>query len=178
MHRRTQTPTLPNPDDADLPLSKTRRKAAMHALQDLGEALVALEPRQLARLSGEVELPETLRDAIAQARTITAWGARKRQLQYIGRLMRDVDPAPIERWLAALAEGHAEGAARQHALERWRERLLGDPGALDALAAERPGLDRPQLRALIAKARDERARGAPPHAYRELFRALKALQLE
>src|SRR5690242_18191519 len=84
----------------ETPVSKTRRKAQMHALQDLGEALVALEPKQLAALTAQVELPEILLDAVREARGITAWGGRKRQLQYIGRLMRDVDPAPIERFLA------------------------------------------------------------------------------
>ncbi len=66
-------------------------------------------------------------------------------------------------------------ASRQHALEHWRDRLLAEPDALDALAADHPRLDRPRLRALIARARDERERGGPPHAYRELFRELKAL---
>ena len=75
--------------------SKTRRKAAMHALQDLGEALVALEAKRLAELAAEVALPDALVEAIREARSITAWGARKRQLQYIGKLMREVDPDPI-----------------------------------------------------------------------------------
>jgi ribosome-associated protein len=154
------------------PISKTRRKAQMHALQDLGEALVALEPRQLTALLDEVELPERLREAIVEARAITAWGGRKRQLQYVGKLMREIDPEPIARWLDALAQGRRISAARQHALERWRDRLLADNEALDALAAAHPELDRPRLRALIHRARDERAAASPPHAYRELFRAL------
>jgi ribosome-associated protein len=155
--------------------SKTQRKAAMHALQDLGEALALLEPRRLAELAAEVELPERLVDAIREARSITAWGGRKRQLQYIGKLMRDIDPEPIRRRLDAWAHGQSMDAARQHALERWRDRLLAEPEALDALASNHPQLDRPRFRALIAKARDERANGSPPHAYRELFRALKSL---
>jgi len=162
--------------DADLrPPSKSRRKAEMHALQDMGEALVLLEPKRLAELAAEVALPERLCDAIRDARSITAWGGRKRQLQYVGKLMRDVDPEPIRRRLALWAQGQEIDAARQHALERWRERLLAEPDALDALSAEHPRLDRPRFRALIAKARDERDRGQPPHAYRELFRELKAL---
>ncbi len=134
-----------------------------------------LEPRQFNALLAGVELPERLREAIVEARAITAHGGRKRQLQYVGRLMRDVDPAPIVQRLEALAQGRQHDAARQHALERWRDRLLDDPAALDALAAEHPQLDRPRLRSLIAKARDERARGEPPHAYRDLFRTLKEL---
>jgi len=161
-------------DPATTP-SKTRRKAAMHALQDLGEALIELDARRLAELAAEAGLPERLIDAIAQARTITAWGGRKRQLQYVGRLMRDIDPEPIRRRLDAWAHGHHQDTARQHALESWRERLLTEPDALDALAADHPLLDRSRFRALIARARAERDGGGPPHAFREIFRALKAL---
>lgn len=159
----------------DQPPSKTRRKAEMHALKDLGLALVELEPRRLAEIAADVELPERLFDAIVAARSITAWGARKRQLQFVGKLMRDIDPAPVRRRLDVWAQGHDMDTARQHALERWRERLIAEPDALDALAAVHPRLDRPRFRTLVARARDERERGAPPHAFRELFRELKAL---
>jgi ribosome-associated protein len=165
------------PDNApdDRPASKTRRKAEMHALQDVGEALVALDPKRLAELAAEVALPDRLVDAVREARSITAWGGRKRQLQYVGKLMRDVDPDPILRRLELWAHGHDADTARQHALEAWRERLIAEPEALDALSADFPRLDRPRFRALIARARDERDRDAPPHAFRELFRELKAL---
>ena len=177
---RHQPPAADTADEADAadaprPPSKTRRKAAMHALQDLGEALIELSPRRFADLAAEVDLPERLVEAIGEARTITAWGGRKRALQYVGKLMRNVDPEPIQRRLDAWAQGHHESAAHQHALERWRERLLAEPDALDALAIDHPTLDRPRFRALIAKARQERERGGPPHAYRELFRELKVL---
>lgn len=159
----------------EAPLSKTRRKAHMHALQNIGEALVRLEPKRLDELAAGVGLPERLCEAIRDARGITSWGGRKRQLQYVGKLMRDVDPEPIRRRLEFWAQGREMDAARQHALERWRDRLLAEPGALDALSAEHPALDRPRFRALIARARDEREHGRPPHAYRELFRELKSL---
>jgi len=162
----------------DLPPSKTQRKAAMHALQDLGEALIALDSKRLAEIATEAALPDRLVDAIRAARSITAWGGRKRQLQYVGKLMRDVDPAPIRRRLELWAHGHAVDSARQHALEEWRDRLIAEPAALDLLAAQKPRLDRPRFRALIAKARDEQERGQPPHAFRELFRELKALDRE
>ena len=84
------------PDDAladgNAAPSKTRRKAEMHALQDLGEAMVRLPADRLAALG----LPERLFDAIREARNITRWEARRRQMQFIGRLMRDVDPLPIQ----------------------------------------------------------------------------------
>ncbi len=157
------------------PESKTRRKADMHALQDLGATLVELDTRRFDALAAEVALPDRLAEAVREARTITAWGGRKRQMQYIGKLMRDVDPLPIRRRLDAWAQGHALEAAQARALERWRDRLLSEADALDALAAEYPRLDRPRLRALVARARDERERGGPPHAFRELYRALKDL---
>jgi ribosome-associated protein len=173
---RTPLPSSGGPDsEVDPAPSKTRRKAAMHALQDLGEALVALDAARLEQLAAETALPERLIDAIDEARAITAWGGRRRQLQFVGKLMRDVDPEPIRRRLDAWARQRGEDAARLHSLERWRERLLSEPAALDDLAGEHPGLDRPHFRALIARARGERERGAPPHAYRELYRELKAL---
>ncbi len=172
--RSNERPRAPEAEPAAAP-SKTRRKAEMHARQDLGERLVALEPGRFAEVAAEAALPERLVDAIVAARSITAWGGRKRQLQFVGKLMREIDPAPIERRLDAWAHGQAIDAARQHGLERWRERLLAEPDALDALAALHPTLDRPRFRSLVAKARTERERGAPPHAYRELFRELKAL---
>jgi ribosome-associated protein len=147
----------------------------MHALQHMGEALVALEPKRLAELAADASLPDRLVDAIREARAITSWGARKRQLQYIGRLMRDVDPDPIARRLELLAHGRDAAASHLHALEQWRDRLIAEPATLDRLAAEFPRLDRPRFRALIHKAREERSRGAAPHAYRELFRELRAL---
>jgi ribosome-associated protein len=160
-----------------LPPSKTRRKAEMHALQDLGEALIALDPKRLAELATEAALPERLVEAIREARSITAWGGRKRQLQFVGKLMRNVDPEPIRRRLDLWAHGHAIDSARQHSLEQWRERLIAEPAALDLLAAQKPRLDRPRFRALIARARDEQAQGQPPHAFRELFRELRALDV-
>jgi ribosome-associated protein len=180
MREPARMPAAAGPDAAsgEAPPSKTRRKAEMHALQDLGETLIGLEPKRLDELAAEVGLPDPLVAAIRAARSITAWGGRKRQFQYVGRLMRDVDPAPIQRRLDLWRQGHDTDAARQHALERWRERLIAEPAALDALAADHPRLDRPRFRALIARARDERDRGQPPHAYRELFRELKALAVE
>ena len=155
----------------ELAPSKTRRKAAMHALQDLGEALVRLTPARLATLS----LPERLADAIAEARQITRWGARRRQMQFIGRLMRDVDPEPIQSKLEQWAGGPNAEKARLANVERWRTRLLSDADALALLCAENTGADRPRLAAVVARVHEERAHSQPPHAYRELFRLLNDL---
>lgn len=152
-------------------LSKTRRKAEMHDLQSLGETLVRLSAPRLSELG----LPERLFDAIEQARAITKHEARRRQMQYIGRLMRDVDPDPIRSRLAQWGAAPAAEKARLATVERWRERLLADPVALDELCTAVPHADRAGLAALVARVQGERARAAPPHAYRELFRALNTL---
>lgn len=143
----------------------------MHDLQSLGAALVQLPAPRLAELA----LPERLADAIHQMRAIGKHEARRRQMQYIGRLMREVDPEPIRARLARWAEAPAAEKARLAAVERWRERLLADAGALDALCDAVPNTDRARLSALVARVHGERARAAPPHAHRELFRALNTL---
>jgi len=143
----------------------------MHELQSLGEALVRLPASRLAAL----DLPERLADAVEQTRAIGKHEARRRQMQYIGRLMRDVDPAPIRARLAQWTEAPAAEKARLASIERWRERLLAESGALDTLCAAIPHADRALLSALLTRVRAERAHAAPPHAYRELFRVLNTL---
>jgi ribosome-associated protein len=149
--------------------SKTRRKRDSEALQDLGATLCALDAGRLAQLG----LPERLVDAIALARGITKHEARRRQLQYVGRLMRDVDPAPIRAALERWENVPREEKARFAALERWRERLLDEPGAVDAFMLAHPAADRVALERALAAARAERGRGGPPHAFRALFRAIR-----
>lgn len=153
----------------EAPVSKTRRKAEMHALQLLGERLLALAPAQRDALG----LPETLDAALREAQRITHREARRRQLQYIGRLMRDLDAAPIR---AALAESEGRSAsarARQQRLEQWRTRLLADDAALTEFARQHATADLQTLRALIRNARREIAHARPPRAQRELFRRLR-----
>ena len=143
----------------------------MHELQALGVALVRLSDAQLAA----THLPHELREAVLEARRIKSNEAKRRQMQYIGRLMRELDPAPIRAQLAAL-EGHsAQANARHRRLEIWRERLLADDEALTAFAAEHPGADIQAVRTLIRNARKEAKEGKPPRASRELFRVLKAI---
>lgn len=148
--------------------SKTQRKREMHELQDLGAALVDLNPAQLA----SIELPERLLDAVHAAQRMNKFGARRRQLQYIGKLMREVDPAPIrERLKAWDAASHAH-TAHLHRVERWRARLLDDPQAMAALAAEYPEADIAKLRTLVANAAREREARQPPRSYRAIFKVL------
>ena len=166
--------TLPRDDAAGAgegdPPSKTRRKKDMQALQDLGEKLLELDASKLATLG----LPERLLDAIRQLRSITKHEARRRQVQFVGRLMRDVDPEPLR---AALnrdrATSHAE-RAQFAAAERWRDRLLQEEHAVDDFVAAHPSADAARLRTLVVKARAERASAQPPHASRALFRLVNA----
>jgi len=165
---RTDLPTGSDPDEGRP--SKTRLKQQMAELQDLGETLVGLDPRRMA----ELDLPERLVDALRLVRGITRHEARRRQMQYVGKLMRSVDPAPIraaiERWESV---PQAE-KARFAALERWRDRLLDDVTAIDAFVAEHPAADRDALVRAVNAARVERASGGtPPRATRELFRVLR-----
>ena len=150
-------------------VSKTRRKREMHELQALGAALVALSEAQLA----DTPLDETLRAAVLEARRIKSHEARRRQMQYIGRLMRDVDAAPIRARLDELSGLSSQASVRHRRLEALRERLMGDDAALTDFAAEHPSADLQALRALIRNARKEQKQGRPPRAYRELFRFLK-----
>lgn len=157
--------------EASGPVSKTRRKQEMHELQALGAALVELPETQLRAM----DLSPELRQAVLEARRITSHEARRRQLQYIGRLMRDVDPAPIRARLESLEGSSAEATARHRRLEQLRERLLADDQALTDYVAAHPGADAQELRTLIRNARREQKEGRPPRAFRELFRTLKSL---
>lgn len=163
-------PQMPLVDPRMRP-SKTQRKHEMHALQALGVDLVALDPARLATL----DLPEPLVDAIAMTRTLSRHEARRRQMQFIGRLMRDVDPEPIRAALAAWGESPRRERERFAALERWRDRLLDEPDGIQAFVERYPDAPREPLRALIDDARAERARGAPPAKARLLFRELRRI---
>jgi ribosome-associated protein len=158
----------------DLPPSKSARKRAAHAAQDLGEQLIALKDSELEGLG----LPERLRDAIALARTIRSRAGLARQRQYIGKLMRDLDTTAIETALAARTEQASREAQGFKRIEAWRERLLreGEP-AVAALAAAHPALELAPIRQKLLAAQRERAEpgAAAGPAYRELFRALRTL---
>lgn len=154
----------------DQPKSKSRIKREMLALQELGEKLVELGPAELAR----IEIPDELRDAVTEARAIRQRGAHKRQLQYIGRLMRRIDPQPVRAELDKLLNRDRSGIAAHHRAERWRDRLLSEgDAALYELLQEHPSLDRQHLRQMMRNALREQQREKPPRAARELFRYLR-----
>ena len=158
-------------EELDLPPSKTKIKKQILELQDIGEQLVALNKDQLK----EVDIPEALRDAILEAKRITKFGAIKRQMQYIGRLMRDVDPAPIIARLEVWSGKSSQHIAYMHRVERWRERLLESDSALTELLAEHPGADAQRLRALIRNALKEKELLKSPKSYREIFQVLREI---
>jgi ribosome-associated protein len=158
-------------DAPDRP-SKTQRKKEMLALQALGAELVELPDAQLDRM----QLPDDLLAAVLEAKRITAHEGRRRQMQYIGRLMRDVDAEPIRARLEALTGHSAQEAARHRRLEALREKLLADDPALTEFVSAHPGADLQELRTLIRNARREQKEGKPPRAFRELFRVLKSLE--
>lgn len=146
----------------DEPASKTRRKKDMLALQQLGAQLVGLNQQQLETM----ELPESLLQAVQEARRLTKHEARRRQMQYIGRLMRDIDAAPIRDRLEQWQGQGREHTAQLHALERWREELLAGDAALEQFLREYPGADSQKLRTLIRNARREQGANLPPKSYR------------
>ncbi len=150
-------------------LSKTKKKAQSHALQKLGVELVGLSKERLASM----DLPEPLREALRDAQRITAHEGRRRQMQYIGKLMRDIDPAPIQARLDAWNGQSKAEVARQHGMERLREKLIADDAALTEYAAKHPEVDLQLLRNLIRNARKEAAEGRPPKSFREIFKVIR-----
>ena len=158
------------PEFDELP-SKSQRKRDMDALQDIGEELTQLNEQQLA----SIELPESLRDAVREARAMKRNEARRRQVQYVGKLMRYVDPAPIQARLDGWRSTSAGHTAQLHHIERWRERLLAEPDALALFIAEHPAADTQQLRTLIRNTEFERTHGKPPKSFRALFQMIREL---
>ncbi len=159
-------------DDAeDLPPSKTKIKKQMHELRDLGKELTELGKDQLAQL----DIPESLRDAIREMKSINKFGAQRRQMQYIGKLMRDVEPAPILAKLDAWKGKSQHHIAYMHQLERWRDRLMESDAALTELLAARPEADAQRLRTLIRNAQKEIEAGKPAKNFREIFQLLREI---
>ncbi len=151
--------------------SRSQLKREAESQQAIGKKLVDLPKEKLAKL----DLPEALVEAIAEAKRITANGAIRRQMQYIGRLMRDVDVAPIVDQLARWEGKHNEENARFHALERWRERLLSSPEALSDFMVAYPHADSQQLRSLIRNSQKEIAANSAPKSSRELFKLIRSI---
>lgn len=169
--RHSPPSAVQDEDDFVEPPSKSSRKREMHALQDLGEQLVALPAERLKK----VPLPDVLYDAIRAAQGFKM-EARRRQMQYIGKLMRKIDPAPIQAQLDIFAGNSAAEVAKMHRLERLRSDLLEDEKVIGSIAESWPGADLQYLRTLRRNALKEREAGKPPKSFREIFRVLRELQ--
>ncbi|WP_418320755.1 ribosome biogenesis factor YjgA [Piscinibacter sakaiensis] len=155
--------------------SKTRRKQASHDLQSLGEALVEMPAKRLA----DLEMPDSLRDAIRDYGNTRSHEGRRRQMQYIGKLMRRVDPEPLREAVAAMQLGQARDSLALHQAEHWRAELIADDEAVTRWAADYPQSDVQQLRNLVRAARKDAS--AEPEkrsgkAFRELFRFIRSAQ--
>ena len=158
--------------------SRTDLKRESTELQKLGEDLLTLRPDLMARL----DLTEKLKDAVLEAKRITNFEGKRRQMQFIGKLMRLVDPAVLETVRAALTEqfsGSAHENLVLHLAETWRDRLLVDEDAFGEWISKCPDTDTQQLRALIRQARKdakpEKPGAAVRHgrAYRDIFQIVR-----
>jgi len=153
-------------------ISKSQRKRDSHALQDLGTELVKLPVTDIDKLP----LEDDLRQAILDAKRIKQHGALKRQLQFIGKLIRNSDADGIREAYQRLIDPYREDIKHFHLLEQWRDRLLRDgDDALQELLQDHPDIDRQHIRQLIRTANKERKANKPPKAARELFQYLKTL---
>ncbi len=179
------SPLSANPDQApieppvELPVyiperpSKTRLKQQSHDLQSLGVALAALSDGRLAAL----DIPESLRDAIELYRRTRSHEGRRRQMQYIGKLMRHADEKPLREAVAEAEIGSARQTLMLHECERWRDALLADDEALTRWIDSYPQSDVQHLRSLVRAARREAAVPEQRHsrAHRDLFQYIKPL---
>lgn len=151
--------------------SKTQLKREMHALQELGSKLLDQKPEMLAKL----ELTDELRAAIDEMNRIRSNEARRRHLQYIGKLMRDVDVDQIRETIERQEAGTAAYVRHFHQLEVWRDRLLENDDHIAAFVEDYPLADRQHLRQLLRNARREAERNKPPAAARKLFKYIREL---
>lgn len=161
-------------DDKDL-ISKSQRKRDMEALKNLGWRLLEFSDDALRQLA----MPETLLDAIRTAKRIKSHGARKRQMQFIGKLMRDIDAAPIREAVDAADHQQSTRSREFHLVEELREKLLAEgDSALPDVLSHFPRAERQYLRKLVRQAKNEQETRQPPRASRLMFRYLRDLQEE
>ncbi len=179
-----QAPEI-DPELDDLPLSKRQAaidgiapsrnelKKTMQDLQELGEAVASLPVDRLDKL----KLDERLRDAIDELRRTRSFEGKRRQVQYIGKLMKHEDPAPLREAVASFRVGSATDTLALHQAEYWRDQLLAGDDALASWVKEYPATDVQQLRSLVRSARKEKLEPGERHgrAYRDLFRLVKEL---
>lgn len=153
--------------------SKTALKAEAHALRQLGQQLAELPVERRA----VIPMPDELREAIDRYNQTTAHGARKRELQHLGKMMRRVDPEPLRRAVEAATAGARTETAAMHAAERWRDELVADDAALTRWMNNHPDTEIQHLRSLVRAARRDGAAEDParrqPRSYRDLYRFIR-----
>jgi len=167
----------------DVEISKTDLKRESTELQKLGEELLTLR----ADLMDKLDLPDKLLEALAEAKRISNFEGKRRQMQFVGKLMRQLDPEVLDAARAALIEQHqpsVQETALLHAAEQWRERLIASDDAVAQWINTFPGTDTQQLRALVRQARKDAppadpaavSQGLAPRqgrAYREIFQLVR-----
>lgn len=159
-------------DDSTEKKSKSQRKREMLALQALGEQLTGLSVDQI----NTIEMAEDLREAVLFAKTMKKNESLRRQMQYIGTLMRDVDSEPIRKALDEIGKGRRHDAHAFRKIEQLRDGLIdGGDRLLEDIFKEFPEVDRQRLRRLVLNARKEKLDSKPPKSSRALFRYLREL---
>jgi ribosome-associated protein len=168
-------PDAAEAEEPDARPSKTQLKNKSHELQTLGVALAALSDNALAA----IEMPEPLRDAIELYRRTKTHEGRRRQMQYVGKLMHNADEATLREAVAAATLGTAQSALALHEAERWRAELIASDDAMTRWMAEHPDTDTQQMRSLVRAARRDAAGLVPedrqPKSFRELFQFIKPM---
>ncbi|MCV2503359.1 MAG: DUF615 domain-containing protein [Neisseriaceae bacterium] len=162
-------------EQEEIVLSKTKMKQEMHNLQDIGKRLTTLSKEERAKL----HLPDSLEDAIQDYSKIQSNGANRRQLQFIGRLMRDLPEENVQIILTyfSIIDGNNQSHnAYIKRLERLREELINEENALTTYLNQHPDIEATYLRTLIRNCKKELANNKPPRAYREIFKFLKEVE--
>ena len=162
------TQDIPSP--ADERPSKSQLKREMHALQALGERIIAMSPAERARFP----LSEDMLAAVEETGRIRSHEGRRRHMQYVGKVMRREDLTAIQAVFDEIEQEERRRDLAFHRLEKWRDRLIDeDDNAVEAFIAEHPDADRQALRQLIRNAKSERERGKPPTNARRLFKLIR-----
>ena len=152
--------------------SRSQKRKVAEEVQKLGERLLELTEERIK----ELELPEDLEEAVLFAKTIDSRAALKRQKQFIGKLMRKIDPEPIEAFFKKIDDRQKAVARSFHRLEKWRDRLVaGDEKIVGEILGKYPDCDGELLRSLSKQAQREKEAGKTPRAARKLFKFLRQL---
>lgn len=152
-------------------ISKTKRKQQMHELQDMGEELVELSKDAL----NKIPMSEDLLEAIREYKRLNSHEARRRQMQFIGKIMRKEDTAPIREKLEQLRGSSTAATALLHRIERYRTEMIAKDEAITRFLSDFPHAPVQELRTLVRNTRKEAEQAKPPKSFRELFQLIKSV---